>query len=226
MKRKSIQTVNIGTAVIHHSLKNSIAKIKLVALNIRKSIELQHYLEVEEEIGQLLKTYDEMMGTMTKISHAVSDKLKINPQEHDLSDILDEVVEVIESVPNMKVEKHYFPYQVFVDRQCFIECLVNICNNAVEAMEDGGVIRIELELRRRVFILAISDTGKGMNPLQLQNMFEPFYSTKHQMGTNFGLGMYHVKKVIEAHKGKVFVKSKLGEGTTIQIMLKRWDLEK
>lgn len=156
-----------------------------------------------------------MMAMMSKISHATSDKLGSKREMHDISVVLDEVLESVEALPNVRVEKRYVPTLLLIDRMLITECLQNICNNAVEAMWEKGSLHISLDKRTNKVLLTIRDTGRGMNSIQLQNIFEPFYSTKLRTGEHFGLGMYQVKKVVEAHKGKVEVSSTPNKGTVI-----------
>lgn len=215
IRRKSLHTVHVGTGLIHHSLKNTIGKIKLNALNIRKNVQLGQYEEIETYVGNLLKTHEAMMAMMSKISHATSDKLGSKREMHDISVVLDEVLESVEALPNVRVEKRYVPTLLLIDRMLITECLQNICNNAVEAMWEKGSLHISLDKRTNKVLLTIRDTGRGMNSIQLQNIFEPFYSTKLRTGEHFGLGMYQVKKVVEAHKGKVEVSSTPNKGTVI-----------
>ncbi|WP_218093723.1 sensor histidine kinase [Paenibacillus solanacearum] len=221
VKRRSIQSIHIGTSLIQHSLKNTIGKIKLNALNIQKSLDKQQYTDIERYADQLLKTYDEMMGTMARISQAVNDTAVVQMKEHNVSDIVEEVVRSLSVYPGIRVEKHYDALPLMVDRAVFTDCLHNIVNNAVEAMKEAGTIRIALECRKKTAMLSISDTGPGMDPLQLQNVFEPFHSTKYRSGKHFGLGMYQVKKAMDAHKGKIEIRSRLQHGTTVRLILKR-----
>jgi len=215
VRRKSIHTVHVGTGLIHHSLKNSIGKIKLNALNIRKNIQAGQYEKIETYVENLMHTHESMMAMMAKVSYATSDKLVPKQELQDISIILDEVLESVEALPKIRVEKQYVPTLLFIDRVLISECLQNICNNAVEAMRENGSLHIALEKRAQKVLLIIRDTGHGMNSIQLQNIFEPFYSAKYRSGKHFGLGMYQVKKVIEAHKGKVEVRSTPNKGTVI-----------
>jgi len=220
VKRKTMQTVNIGTGIIHHSLKNSIGKIKLNALNIRKNLQLGKYSEAENHIDNLLKTHEAMMETMTQVSHAVSDRVSLQKVKEDIAEVLEEVLASIEAYPEVRINKQYGPALLNMDRKLIAECLQNICNNAVEAMKEKGELRVQLVTGKRRLLLSISDTGPGMDSIQVQNVFEPFYSTKHRSGKHFGLGMYHVKKVLELHKGKVEIKSAPNKGTTISLIFK------
>lgn len=220
VKRKSMQTVHVGTALIHHSLKNSIGKIKLNALNIRKNVQNGRYTEIDVHIDNLLKTHEAMIATMSTISHVVSGKMEPKKESVDITNILNDVLEPLEAFPDIQVVKDYVAVTLFVDRMLITECLQNVCNNAIEAMKGSGVLHIVLEARRNKVRIMIRDNGHGMNSLQVQSVFEPFYSTKHRSGKHFGLGMYQVKKVMAAHRGKVEVKSAPNKGTTIILTFK------
>lgn len=220
VKRRSVQTVHVGTGLIQHSLKNSINKIKLNALNLRKNVQMGNYEELEASVDTLLRIHEEMNRTMSQISRSVNDKLKLTKTETDLASILDEVLEFLTEYPDVQVIKEYSSMKLSLDRELVTECIQNICNNAVEAMNESGVLHISVETRRNGLRLIIRDTGMGMTSIQLNNVFEPFYSTKYRTGRHFGLGMYQVKKVMEAHKGKVEILSVLNEGTTIVLNFK------
>jgi len=220
IQRKSMHTVHVGTGLIHHSLKNSIGKIKLNALNIRKNLQSGEYDKAEAYIDQLLKTHEAMIGSLSQISHIVSNKLEVCIEKVDLSEILDEAIASLEAYPNVRIEKRYFRAALDADRKLLSECLQNICNNAVEAMKGEGVLSVRMERRRSKLLLTIGDTGRGMDGIQLQNVFEPFYSTKTRSGKHFGLGMYQVKKVMDVHKGKIELKSAPDKGTTIRLIFK------
>jgi len=80
-------------------------------------------------------------------------------------------------------------------------------------------VTVTVERMRRHVRIHFTDSGRGMNEEQLRNLFEPFYSTKVNSGHNFGLGMFHVKKIMNAHRGKVKVTSQPGKGTTVTLQL-------
>ncbi|MFD0959099.1 sensor histidine kinase [Paenibacillus chungangensis] len=221
VQRKSVQTVHAGTALIHHSLKNSISKIKLNALNIRRSIHKGKYEEIETYVSNLLKTHEAMNETLSVIAHAVSNKMEPQMEVADISDLLDEVLEAVEAYPHIKVEKQYESLSWWLDPIMMKECWHNICINAVDAMGERGVFRVAVVHRKSTVQISFRDTGPGMSSLEVQNIFEPFYSTKHRTGRNFGMGMYQVKKVVAAHKGMIEVKSKPGQGTTVTMILRK-----
>lgn len=100
--------------------------------------------------------------------------------------------------------KRNFGY-VFADRTRIIQVIVNILENAVEFTEKGTItLKLNENLTTREILLTISDTGRGINPEILPNLFTKFVS-KSQNGT--GLGLYISKKIIEAHGGKIWAEN-------------------
>lgn len=99
-------------------------------------------------------------------------------------------------------------------RQVFFNVLINAC----EAMPDGGTITVVSRLapEDRMIYVEIADTGTGIEREYLDKIFDPFFTTKEK-GT--GLGLSVVYGIVQAHKGKVLVDSKKGEGTKITIAL-------
>ena len=92
----------------------------------------------------------------------------------------------------------------------------NIARNSLKAMPNGGIFRISLaEVDDNRLRLSFTDTGCGMSPEQVEQLFEPFTSTTG--GT--GLGLSIVYQIIRDHNGTINVRSRLGEGTTITIEL-------
>jgi two-component system sensor histidine kinase PilS (NtrC family) len=99
----------------------------------------------------------------------------------------------------------------------------NFAENAVRAMRDGGTLRVALERHGDDWQASFADTGKGMTPQQTEKIFEPFQSN-FEGGT--GLGLAVVYQIVQAHEGKVWARSKPGQGTTFVLRLRRFDAER
>jgi two-component system sensor histidine kinase PilS (NtrC family) len=94
----------------------------------------------------------------------------------------------------------------------------NFCQNAVRAMTNGGTLTVSLESIGEDWQINFADTGRGMTPQQSEKIFEPFQSG-FDGGT--GLGLAIVYQIVQAHEGKVWARSKLDEGTTFVLRLRR-----
>ncbi len=95
----------------------------------------------------------------------------------------------------------------------------NLCLNAVQAMPDGGELRVgaqSLRDRGGRLQISITDTGQGIAETDLPHIFEPFFSTKPE---GSGIGLALVYRVVEEHGGSIEVRSRVGEGTTFVLTL-------
>ncbi len=99
----------------------------------------------------------------------------------------------------------------------------NFCENAVRAMTGGGALTVTLESLGDDWQVGFNDTGAGMSPQQIEKIFEPFQSN-FEGGT--GLGLAIVYQIVQAHEGKVWARSKPGQGTTFVLRLRRLDAER
>ncbi len=132
-------------------------------------------------------------------------------------------------------------YKSLLDTKCYImgnqtqlhQVMVNIINNAVDAMDSEGTVVIKLSLVSasdnllKQFLkiepvnycrIDISDTGHGMDQTTIERIFEPFFTTK-EVGKGTGLGLATVHSIIKEHRGEILVESKLGHGTMFTLLL-------
>jgi len=99
----------------------------------------------------------------------------------------------------------------------------NFCENAVRAMRGGGQLTVSIESLGDDWQVGFADTGAGMSPQQTEKIFEPFQSN-FEGGT--GLGLAIVYQIVQAHEGRVWARSKPGQGATFILRLRRLDAEK
>lgn len=99
----------------------------------------------------------------------------------------------------------------------------NFGENAVRAMRSGGTLTVAVESWQDDWQVSFTDTGTGMSPKQIEKIFEPFQSN-FEGGT--GLGLAIVYQIVQAHEGRVWARSRQGEGTTFVLRLRRLDAER
>ena len=144
-------------------------------------------------------------------------------KQEDIVKILDTTLKLIEkegSLRNVKGKKSFpsGPPQVQVDKGQMKQVFLNLFQNAIQAMPDGGGLEITLrfEPEAEYIELRVTDSGSGIPEFDLRKVFDPFFTTKER-GT--GLGLSIVQRIIEAHKGTIRVKSLEGKGTTFTLTL-------
>jgi two-component system sensor histidine kinase HydH len=96
------------------------------------------------------------------------------------------------------------------------QVLLNLAKNALQAMPEGGSLRLTADASGKGVILSVSDSGHGISPEHMERLFEPFFTTKAR-GT--GLGLALCKKIVEEHNGKISVDSIVGQGTSVSLSL-------
>ncbi len=119
-------------------------------------------------------------------------------------------IEIVKDMPEMP-DIHCYPGKLN-------GVYMNILTNAMQAIEGPGTIYITTRHLGKQVQISIRDTGKGMSEEVQKRIFEPFFTTK-DVGFGTGLGLSITYGAIEQHKGKISVKSRLGEGTAFEILL-------
>jgi signal transduction histidine kinase len=104
------------------------------------------------------------------------------------------------------------------DEQQIEQVLVNLIQNGIQAMPEGGDLKIRVETDQEDCYIYVEDTGQGIPEEFLKKVFEPFFTTKPK-GEGTGLGLAVVYGIIENHKGSISVSSQVDEGTTFMIKL-------
>jgi signal transduction histidine kinase len=104
------------------------------------------------------------------------------------------------------------------DAEKLKQVVLNLVMNSLEAMKEGGVLRVRTFYDGDRVRLVVEDTGTGIDPSALAQVFDPFFTTK-EAGT--GLGLSIVRKIVDQHGGEVRIESERGVGTRATVTLPR-----
>jgi signal transduction histidine kinase len=224
----------IGTLAtsLNHEIKNPLYIIQGLSESHLENLEENIYQNPEVAIQKskeiLSKTRDQatrameiMRGFASFAKQSVNEEAQLEDVSLDL--VLDDIVPLVNHELELdkiqlvrQIPKGFLPIRA--DRHHIEEILFNLIVNSCQAMKEGGEIRISAAQQNGCARVTIEDTGPGIAPDRLKQIFEPFYTTK-QEGT--GLGLYVVKQLVERNGGKISVKSKLGKGTSFVMEFKR-----
>ncbi len=146
-----------------------------------------------------------------------------------VSDMTDVLRGLLPSQIDLQIQTESVPTLVEIDHDRLEQVLLHLVSNARDAMPEGGRVGIEVKLvageqlpieqleknpRKRMVMVAVTDTGRGMNLDVQAQMFEPFFSTKE---ANTGLGLTLVYGIVRQYGGTVDVQSQPGRGTTVRV---------
>jgi signal transduction histidine kinase len=228
-KKKSLlnatRLITMGNLVseITHDLKKPLTNIRGTLQLLREKFtdaknKEKYFNLVEEEIFRLDGLVKEIVS--------FSNPYKYEMEKKDIASVLDRALKLVErdlKDRNILLEKGYGKGRIaLIDKNQMLEVFLNIILNSIEAMPDGGELKIAGDTYRdeqkpgEYVQIRVSDTGCGIPPENLGCIFERYFTTKRE-GT--GLGLAVVERIVKAHGGFVSVESEPGEGTTFQVNL-------
>jgi len=220
---RSIRDLAAGVA---HNYNNLLSGIKGYATFIKKAIEKQG--GSVDDVEKLLECTDRAAQLTVQLrASTVVRSCRFQPLE--VGALVHELAEACKASVGPKVELTVnvsCPHcRVMGRRDDLHTALLNICENAWEAMPDGGTLSISADTtscgqtggRGTFSVIEISDTGVGLAPEIQQKIFDPFFSTKDTVGV--GLSLSVTQRTIRDHDGTIELQSKPGEGSTFRILL-------
>ncbi len=159
------------------------------------------------------------------ISTLESGQYKVFPAQHGIEAVVHEAVQIVKQTAETKkikltMEKPPRPFLLSLDRDLTVQCLINLIENAVKYSPPDTEVVIRLILEEALLKIEIIDQGYGIEPEELDRVFDRFYRGKETKGgkaAGSGLGLAFVKKGIEAQGGTVLVRSKPGHGSIFSI---------
>ena len=208
-----------------HEVKNPLFPIRLSVENLQAA---KDQPEIFEKIfGECTETIIEEVDRIRELIDEFHQYARLPaPDRHplNLNDIVNAVLKLymeLSQAQKIKVVKQLSPLPTLsLDREQMERAVGNLVKNAIEAMPDGGMLKLKTystniaAQKDRIISLEIQDTGHGMSQETRQNLFNPDYTTK-SYGT--GLGMAIVRRIITVHGGEIAVESEENVGTTIRI---------
>ncbi len=180
----------------------------------------------EETTKKGLETIVTQVERITKIMNQLLTFARRRPSERRSIDLVRTVGESLEVLQerfqkhHIQVESNFEPpvRHIHADPDHLSQVLLNLFINAIHAMPEGGILRIEMAESQGQVKLVVTDTGCGISQEALPKIFDPFFTTK-EAGQGTGLGLTVVHGIIEEHGGSIMAESEPGHGSTFTIIL-------
>ena len=209
---------NLGlvSASVAHEIKNGLVA---VGTFVEVLTEKGEEKEMAELVRRELQRINALVTQMLRYS-APKPTTYANIHTHEL---LDHSLRLLEHQMNGRLITLNRKYNtvadmVYGDESQLQQAFMNLFLNAVEAVGSNGAVSVTTENIGPFFRVLVRDSGPGIAPENLSRLFEPFFTTKKN-GT--GLGLAICQRIIEEHRGKIEVESKIGEGSVFIVSLPR-----
>ena len=215
-----IEALGRMAAQLAHEIKNPLAGLRLYSLHLKSKIAGQIPPAEETLVDAIIDGINQLSTTAEQVL-SFARPIRLTPQPADLNRIITASLALVEpqlSAKSIRVSLNLNQSgaQGTVDEAAMRSTLINLMLNSIQAMTEGGELRVSTTIADEGIRVAIADTGCGMTEEQTKHMFEPFYTTKSQ---GMGLGLFFASTVIEQHSGSVDVSSTAGKGTVVTITL-------
>jgi len=220
----SAKLVTVGqlAACVAHEIKNPLTSILGYAYQVRKAV---------PDDSSMAKDLDIIITQAQRISRMTHSLLDLSRQEMgpispcDIHRLLDQALDLLKfQMKTVEVKQEYDEHIPFIlgSASQLEQVFLNLLLNALQAMPHGGTLTIRTALVRSSeegdqVKISISDTGQGIPPERIEQIFQPFFTTRGESGT--GLGLYVSQRIIHNHGGSITVESTAGVGSTFTVSL-------
>jgi two-component system sensor histidine kinase HydH len=215
---KTLANLGEFAAGIAHEIRNPLANISALAQYSMKKFDLEK---------KMIHNLEAIMKSSERANNIIKELLdfaKPHTLEFEyvcIADVINKVCDLTEAKRlNHQVQCNKrcsadLP-KIMVDEKLLQQALINIIMNSLDAMPKGGRLSVTARQKGDFIMIRISDTGKGIARNDIEKIFNPFFTLKHD-GVGLGLSVTH--RIIQSHKGKIEVKSVYNQGTKFTIML-------
>jgi signal transduction histidine kinase len=219
--RRSDRLAALGqlSAGLAHELRNPLGTIKTSAEMLLKNVPADNAV-AREMAGFISSEVDRTNSLVTRFLDFAR-PLAVRLEKTDLTQVIDQAVSDVEKHQppfDVTIYKNYSPEipPFFLDGELMERVMYNLVLNAAQASPPSGSITVKTRQIDGMVEIAVIDRGSGIQPKLLENIFNPFYTTK---AGGVGLGLAIVSKIVDEHGGSISVESEPGEGSVFRVYL-------
>jgi len=228
IRSEQLASVGFLAAGVAHEINNPLASIAMSAESLESRLHeaLDHDKEQHAIIANYLKMIQSEAFRCKEITEKLLDFSRLGGarrQSTDLGQLVQDVIDMLGHLGKYQNKRIQFTMEhsvvAPVNAQEIKQVVLNLLANALDSLEDDGLVRVGLSQRQGFAELTIGDDGCGMEPEVLQHVFEPFF-TRRRSGQGTGLGLSITYRIIAEHHGEIEAESPgAGQGSTFRIRL-------
>ena len=218
--RRSERLAALGqlSAGLAHELRNPLGTMRGSAEMLRNNLPAGN--EVAAELAGFISSEVDRINSLVTRFLDFARPLELQPQPAELSEVVDRAIAQVErdTPRQVAVFKNYSPdvRPFSFDAELIERVVYNLLLNAVQATPDGGAVTVKTRPAEGDVEISVIDRGSGIPPEQVENIFNPFFTTKKD---GAGLGLAIVSKIVDLHGGRMSVESEPGKGSVFRVFL-------
>jgi putative PEP-CTERM system histidine kinase len=215
VQAKEMEAFQTMSAFFVHDLKNTASTLSLMLKNL--PVHFNDPAFREDALRGISNTVTHINSLIGRLS-MLRQELAIRPAPCDINELVSRTIKDLEAGSDVKFVTQFDSLpRLNIDAEQMQKVVLNLALNAREASSPGGEIRIQTGQANGWTMVSVSDDGCGMTPEFMErSLFRPFQTTKKR---GIGIGMFQSKMIVEAHRGRIEVQSKPGQGTTFRVLL-------
>jgi len=215
VQAKEMEAFQTMSAFFVHDLKNTASTLSLMLQNMSRHFQDPAFQE--DAVRGLSKSVTHLNNLINELT-LLRQGLEIKPLDSDLNQVVAAALVGLDGTADFPFVKNLSSLpRIPLDPAQMQKVVTNLVINAKEAAAPHGEIKVETSRRNGWVILSVADQGCGMSSEFIRrSLFRPFQSTKKR---GLGIGMFHSKMIVDAHRGRIEVESEKGKGTTFRVWL-------
>ena len=217
VKSERLAAIGEASTMVGHDLRNPLQSIENATYYLNNELPR---LPVSQKITEMLQIINDSVNNADKIVRDLHDFASTKEpilRKTNVNAIVKETLSQVEAPENIKLitELNRLP-EIKTDKDMLKRAFLNLTMNGIQAMENGGKLKVSTKKTKDFVEVSFKDTGIGISKENMKKLFTPFFTTKAR---GMGIGLSICKRFVESHSGSIEAESREGKGSTFTIKL-------
>jgi PAS domain S-box-containing protein len=221
LKSEKLAAIGEVATMVGHDLRNPLQSIENATYYLNNELlRLSPTIPIPQKVMEMLQVITDSVNYADRIIRDLQDFSAMKRpvlKKADVNAIVKETLSQVETPANVELitELGHLP-KIKVDKDMIKRVFLNLALNGIQAMENGGTLKVSTKKTKGFVEVSFKDTGVGISRENIEKLFTPFFTTKAK---GLGMGLAICKKFVDAHSGTIEVESEEGKGTTFTVRL-------
>jgi signal transduction histidine kinase len=214
--------------MVSHDLKTMLAAMSLSAQVLLAEADRvtagSRICDAAKRIQRLVGSMSRLVSDLLDVASIDAGRMAVHPEPNDAVRLLGDALDAFRPLAaasgvRLDGDVHRAPLMGWFDDQRILQVIANLLSNAIKFSPRGTAIEVSVERVREELLFTVRDEGRGIAAPMLSSIFERFRQVSPGGRTGLGLGLFISKRIVEAHGGRIWAESAIGQGSTFRVAL-------